>query len=222
MHPHGRTASRGRSVPAGVRTLHDVTPSAVLFDYAGVLTEDMWDSVGEFCARHGIAPDRIAGSYRPGGAFYELSVELECGRVEIPDFEPRLAEVLGLDDHTDLVHRLLGGLAVEQRMVAMMRSLREAGVRIVLLSNSWGEDMYDPTVRALCDAEVLSGVVGTRKPDPEIYGLAVEAAGVPASDCVFVDDQPVNLPPAQALGITTIHHTDPVATVTELRGLFLT
>lgn len=198
-----------------------MTPSAVLFDYAGVLTEDMWDSVGEFCARHGIAPDRIAGSYKPGGTFYELSVELECGRVEIPDFEPRLAEVLGLDDHTDLVHRLLGGLAVEARMVETMRSLKEAGVRIVLLSNSWGEDMYDPVVRSLCDAEVLSGVVGTRKPDPEIYGLAVEAAGVPAADCVFVDDQPVNLPPAEALGITTIHHTDPAKTIAQLQALFL-
>lgn len=197
-----------------------VTPSAVLFDYAGVLTEDMWASVGAFCVRHGIAPERLAGAYKPGAAFYELSCELECGRVEIPDFEPRLAEVLGLDDHTDLVHRLVGGLAPEPRMVACMRSLREAGVRIVLLSNSWGEAMYSPEVRALCDAEVLSGVVGTRKPDPEIYGLAVEAAGVPAADCVFVDDQPVNLPPAQALGIATINHTDPVMTVAELRERF--
>lgn len=221
MHPHGRTASRGRSVPAGVRTLHDVTPSAVLFDYAGVLTEDMWDSVGAFCARHGIAPERIAGNYRPGGDFYALSCELECGRVEIPDFEPRLAELLGLDDHTDLVQRLLGGMPVESRMVATMQELRAAGVRIVLLSNSWGEAMYDPSVRALCDAEVLSGVVGTRKPDPEIYGLAVEAAGVPAHECVFVDDQPVNLPPAEALGITTIHHTDPADTIAKLQQLFL-
>ncbi len=198
-----------------------MTPSAVLFDYAGVLTEDMWASVGAFCVRHGIAPERVAGSYRPGGDFYALSCELECGRVEIPDFEPRLAALLGLDDHTDLVHRLLGGLTVEARMLDAVRELRAAGVRIVLLSNSWGEAMYDPEVRALCDAEVLSGVVGVRKPDPEIYALAVEAAGVPAADCVFVDDQAVNLPPAQALGITTIHHTDPVETIAKLQELFV-
>jgi len=197
-----------------------VTPRALLLDYAGVLTEDMWASVGAFCARHGIAPDRLRGAYRPGAAFYELSCELECGRVEIPDFEPRLAAVLGLDDHSDLVDRLVGGLAVEERMRAAVARLRERGVRTVLFSNSWGEAMYDPGVRALCDAEVLSGLVGLRKPEPEIYALAVAAAGVPASACVFVDDQPVNLPPARDLGITAIHHTDPVATVAELERLF--
>ncbi|MTD45881.1 HAD-IA family hydrolase [Conexibacter sp. W3-3-2] len=222
MHPRGRTGRARRSVPGRATDgPYDapMRPTALLLDYAGVMTEDMWASVGGFCVRHGIAPERLAGAYRPGADFYELSVELECGRVSVEDFEPRLAAVLGLDDHTDLVQRLVGGLGVEPRMVEVVAAARAAGVRTVLLSNSWGEAMYAPEVRALCDAEVLSGRVGIRKPSPEIYAMAVEAAGVAASDCVFVDDQEVNLPPARALGITAVHHTDADATVAELRRL---
>ena len=52
------------------------------------------------------------------------------------------------------------------------------------------------------------------------YDLALAAAGVPAERCVFVDDTAENLPPAEALGIRTVHHVDPAATVRLLGQLF--
>lgn len=197
-----------------------MTPRALLLDYAGVLTVDMWGSLAAFCAQRGLPVDGLRAGYRPGEVFYELSCELECGRTTVADFEPRLAEVLGVDAHAGLVQGMVGGLAVEPRMVAAIVGLRARGVRLVLFSNSWGEDMYDPVVRAQFDAEVLSGRVGLRKPDPAIYDLAVQAAGVDARECVFVDDQPVNLEPARILGIDTIEHRDVTTTITALRARF--
>lgn len=200
--------------------MSDAAPRALLLDYAGVLTVDMWGTFARFLAEHGLTADGLQGAYRPGQPLYELSCELECGRVAIADFEPRLGEVLGIADHAGLVARITGGLAVEPVMAGAIRRLRDAGVRLVLFSNSWGEAMYAAEIRELCDAEVLSGVVGMRKPDPAIYRHAVQVAGVPAGACVFVDDQPVNLEPARELGIRTVHHTAPEATVAELERLF--
>lgn len=57
------------------------------------------------------------------------------------------------------------------------------------------------------------------KPDPAIYELTLERLGLPGQACVFVDDRPRNLPPAAALGITTVLATDEASTVAELEGL---
>ncbi|WP_371792979.1 HAD-IA family hydrolase [Streptomyces sp. NBC_01471] len=66
---------------------------------------------------------------------------------------------------------------------------------------------------------MLSEQVRLRKPDPRIYQLALDQLGLRGSECIFVDDIATNLPPAQALGITTIHATDPTHTVQQLRNL---
>jgi putative hydrolase of the HAD superfamily len=52
---------------------------------------------------------------------------------------------------------------------------------------------------------------GVMKPDPAAYLLILERMGVPAEGTVFVDDQPVNLRGAEAVGLTPVHldPTDP-------------
>ena len=44
--------------------------------------------------------------------------------------------------------------------------------------------------------------------------------GVPAAECVFVDDLRENVAGAEAVGMTALLHRDPEATVAELRRLF--
>ncbi|MGW7696804.1 HAD-IA family hydrolase [Streptomyces asiaticus] len=66
---------------------------------------------------------------------------------------------------------------------------------------------------------VLSEVVGMAKPNPAIYRLALERLGLPGSAWVFVDDHPVNLPPAEALGITTVLARREEDTVAELQAI---
>ena len=67
-----------------------------------------------------------------------------------------------------------------------------------MLSNSWGEDRYDRAqLEALFDTWVISGEVGVRKPDPEIYALAVERIGLPPAR-VRVRRRPARQPQAGA------------------------
>jgi FMN phosphatase YigB (HAD superfamily) len=58
-----------------------------------------------------------------------------------------------------------------------------------------------------------------RKPSPEMYALGAERVGLAPAQCVFVDDLPFNLEPAQELGMAVVHHTSAATTVPELERL---
>ena len=51
---------------------------------------------------------------------------------------------------------------------------------------------------------VSSCFVGLRKPERDIYRLALETTQFPAEDCCFIDDRPLNLECAAKLGMHTI------------------
>src|SRR5436305_10456587 len=105
-------------------------------------------------------------------------------------------------------------------MVDAVAAARTAGIHTGLISNSWGTRRYDRSRLAeLFDGVVISGEVGMRKPAPEIYELGAQRIGLAPSDCVFVDDLPFNLKPAEQLGMAAVHHTGPAQTIDELERL---
>ncbi len=135
-------------------------------------------------------------------------------------FENGLGRLLGVERAEGLIDRLFAGAQPEPSMVDAVRAARTAGIATGLISNSWGTTRYPRDLLAeLFDGVVISGEVGMRKPAPRIYELGAEAIGRPAAECVFVDDLPFNLPPAQELGMATVHHVDPAATIAELERL---
>lgn len=56
---------------------------------------------------------------------------------------------------------------------------------------------------------IFSHEVGVRKPDPRVYHEALKKAQVKPDEVIFIDDKPVNLVPAQELGMTTILFESP-------------
>jgi putative hydrolase of the HAD superfamily len=71
----------------------------------------------------------------------------------------------------------------------------------------------------LFDGVVISGLVGIRKPAPEIYSMGADAIGLPPAECVYVDDLGFNLKPAKELGMATILHSDAQDTIPQLEEL---
>jgi epoxide hydrolase-like predicted phosphatase len=115
---------------------------------------------------------------------------------------------------------MMAGATVEPDMVDMVRHARAAGIRVAMVSNSWGELRYPRDVVAeLFEATVISGKEGFRKPDARMYTLGAERLGLQPSDCVMVDDLPFNLGPAAELGMATVLHHDPEATIGRLQVL---
>jgi epoxide hydrolase-like predicted phosphatase len=115
---------------------------------------------------------------------------------------------------------MFGGVRPDDRMMAAVRSARAAGLRTGLISNSMGGASYDRSLfPQLFDGVVISGEVGLHKPQPEIFLLGAERAGLEAEQCVFVDDLRENCEGAEAVGMTAVLHRGADTTVPELERL---
>ena len=192
----------------------------LLVDFGGVLTTDVFLSFQGFCQEEGLEPDTVAQRFRADPSARELLGDLETGRLTEAEFEPRFARLLEIENHAGLIDRLFARMRPDDAMVEAVRAAKRAGVRTGLVSNSWGHGRYDRSAfPELFDGVVISGEVGLRKPSPEIYSLGAERIGVPASECVFVDDLPGNLKPARELGMATVHHVSAEQTLPELERL---
>jgi putative hydrolase of the HAD superfamily len=67
---------------------------------------------------------------------------------------------------------------------------------------------------------VISGEVGMRKPDREIFEHTLDLLGVPAGETVFVDDLLANVQAAVGFGLVGVHHTSYDETAAELEAIF--
>jgi epoxide hydrolase-like predicted phosphatase len=115
---------------------------------------------------------------------------------------------------------MFAGSVADDAMLGAVKSAREAGIKTGLISNSWGVDRYPQQLMdELFDGVVISGVVGIRKPAPEIYAMGAQAVGLTPDECVFVDDLGFNLRPAKELGMATVLHTDAGQTIVQLEAL---
>jgi putative hydrolase of the HAD superfamily len=193
----------------------------LLVDFGGVLTTNVFDSFKAFCRREGLPEDTIKETFRSDGEGLALLRLLERGEIESDEFERRFAPVIGVSDHDGLVGRLFAEMGPDEPMLDSVRSVRAAGVRTGLISNSWGAGLaYDPALlEELFDAVVISGDVGMHKPEPEIFELAADRIGVPPPECVFVDDLRENCAGAEAVGMTAILHRGSETTLPRLEEL---
>lgn len=94
--------------------------------------------------------------------------------------------------------------------LAAIDRARKAGKKLAILSNEldlfYGSEFRDrlPFLKDF-DAIVDATYTGILKPDPRAYALCLKELGLPASACVFVDDQFRNIAGADAAGMQTVH-----------------
>ena len=105
-------------------------------------------------------------------------------------------------------------------MAGLVHRIRRYDVRTALLSNSWGDQYMRDGWSDLFDVVVISGEVGMRKPEPEIFQHTLGLLGLDAAQCVFVDDHDRNIRAAAALGIIGVWHQTYAQTAAELEILF--
>lgn len=191
----------------------------LLIDWGGVLTTNLFSSFHAYCVQSEIDPQALVGRFREDPKFRELLIALEKGTLDEEAFEQSFAVMLGVAPE-GLVDGLFAGVGPDEAMIEAVRKARQAGIRTGLISNSWGTHRYPHELfEELFDGIVISGQEGMRKPSRRMYELGAERAGIETNLCVYVDDLPFNLPPAQELGMTTVHHTSSKTTVPELERL---
>lgn len=201
----------------------------IIIDWGGVLTTPLGQTIDSWLRAERIDAELyyrvltswVGPGYAPGNGHPSPVHSLERGEVDPAQFERGLAAELRLVDGgpvmaEGLLNRMFAGFAPVEEMYALVRQARLRGMRTCLLSNSWGNGYPRERFAGTFDAVVISGEVGMRKPEQEIFAHAADLVGLPAAECAFVDDIEYNVTAARELGMTGILHRTPEETRAEL------
>lgn len=95
--------------------------------------------------------------------------------------------------------------------LALLKSIKEtSNLKVALISNE-GEGLTEHRsrkfgLRQLADFCIFSHFVHLRKPDREIWRLALHLAQVEPYECVYIDDRMMFVDVAASMGFTAVHH----------------
>ncbi|KWX02312.1 HAD family phosphatase [Carbonactinospora thermoautotrophica] len=205
---------------------------ALIVDWGGVLTTGLEEAMVAWCEADGIDYHEYLKAMRewlgPEGeaeARFNPIHALERGEIEVPHFEEQLAARLRTKDGQPvpakgLIKRMFRCFDHVPAMINVVRHVHQSGIKTALLSNSWGNEYPREGWEEMFDAVVISGEVGMRKPEPDIYRYAADQIGCRPEECVFVDDLRHNVRGAVEVGMVGIHHRSYEETVEELEALF--
>jgi putative hydrolase of the HAD superfamily len=194
---------------------------AVLLDALGTLLElePPWPLLREQLAARGVAITEAQArtALRAEMAFYRAHHDEARDPAGLDDLRDRCTTVLeeALPPHArglpDLRAALLASLRFRAypEVPGVLAALREAGVRLVVVSN-WDVSLHEALratgLAALVDGAVASAEAGAAKPDPAIFARALELAGdVPPELAVHAGDTvEADVEGARAAGIAAV------------------
>ncbi|OYX62525.1 MAG: hypothetical protein B7Y88_14215 [Sphingomonadales bacterium 32-64-17] len=113
-------------------------------------------------------------------------------------------------EKTRITSEIVTELPVRPGVLRIIDEARAAGVRLGVCTTSNAKfidavlDLFGAERKAAFEFVHAGDVVAKKKPDPEIYNLALETLGLPASDCVVVEDSRNGLLAATGAGIPTL------------------
>jgi putative hydrolase of the HAD superfamily len=188
---------------------------AIISDFGGVLTSPLHGAFQAFQDTSGVPLEELGTAMAAIGARLGVNplFELETGRLSEVDFLTQigvqLSEQLGRTvDMDGFGERYFAHLEPNEPMISYMRELRERGYKLAICTNNVRE--WEARWRAMLPVEEIfdvvvdSAFVGTRKPEPRIYELTLDALGVDAGAALLIDDIEANCTGARALGIQAI------------------
>jgi len=111
-------------------------------------------------------------------------------------------------------------------MIELIRRLKTLyGLKIVVVSNE-GRELNEYRIRkfkldGFVDFFISSCFVRLRKPDADIFRLALDTVRVPVNQVVYIENTPMFVQIAEGLGIRSILHTDYKTTRAKLASLGL-
>ena len=111
-------------------------------------------------------------------------------------------------------------------MIALLVQLRAQGLKIVVVSNE-SRELNAFRIRTFglakfVDSFISSCFVGLRKPDANIFQLALDIAQTPAHQVLYIENTPMFVQIAESIGIKSILHTDCESTRAQLVSLGVT
>lgn len=113
-------------------------------------------------------------------------------------------------EKTKLTSEIVADLPVRPGVLRLIDEARAAGVRLGVCTTSNPKfidavlDLFGPERKAAFEFVLAGDVVSRKKPDPEIYLLALKTLDLPASECMVIEDSRNGLLAAAGAGIPTL------------------
>ena len=197
--------------------------TCLFLDVGGVLLTDGWDhharkrAAAHFRLKWTEMEDRhhlTSDTYEEG----KLTLEEYLGRVVFYEKRPFT--------RTEFRRFMFAQSKSYPEMIDLVRKLKaKHGLKIVVVSNE-GRELNAHRIRkfklgAFVDAFISSCFVHVRKPDADIFRLALDIAQAPARQVVYIENTPMFVQIAEGLGIRSILHTDYRSTCAKLASFGL-
>jgi putative hydrolase of the HAD superfamily len=189
---------------------------ALIFDFGNVVAHFDYRKACDRLGRPvGISGEALLERAR-GLGFLPLVQDYERGRVPAEVFSREFCSLLGLEVAHDAFALAWADIfALNEPIAPLIADLKGQGYTLVLGSNT--NELHAVHFRrqfaatlANFDHLILSYEIGHIKPSAEFYQACAAAAGVSASECLFIDDLPENVAGAREAGMEGIVFRDVV------------
>lgn len=182
---------------------------AVFTDVGGVILTNGWDTEGRKLAAAQFNLDRAEMDSRHRMTFdtYEIGkLSLDAYLDRIVFYQPR---TFSKDDFKAFMY---AQSKPYPDMLDLMRRVKARnGIKLAVVSNE-GRELTEYRIRTFglsdfVDFFVSSCFVRFRKPDADIFRMAIDMVQVPPERTIYLDDRELFVEVARSLGLQAIHHT---------------
>lgn len=187
-----------------------MTIDTLFFDVGGVLLSNGWDGAGR---RH--VADEMGIDFEEFAGRHELVADaFETGEIDLSTYLDRTVFHKPRPfDEAEFVEHMLALSRADDASLDLASRLKRTGRYLMAILNNESKALNQHRIDAFGLRErfhlfLSSSIVGVKKPDERIYRLALEITQRDPSQCLFVDDRPVNLESAADLGMEVVEFTD--------------
>jgi len=198
--------------------------TTLFLDIGGVLLTNGWDTAlrKKTAAHFGVDYTELDHRHRVTYDTYEEGkMTLQRYLDQVIFFEPRAFSC------DDVVRFILEDARPYDDMISLVKKLRAVyGLRIAVVSNE-GREIAEDRIRRFglkdfVDFFIVSAFVHLRKPDEDIYRLALDVAQVRPPEVAYIEDRPLLCEVAAGLGIRAVLNRDAAGSRAALAEMGLT
>jgi putative hydrolase of the HAD superfamily len=197
--------------------------TALFLDLGGVLLTNGWDRASRELAAQSFGLDRKEMDER-----HHLTFDTyEEGKLSLDEY---LRRVVFYEKRSFSEKQFRDFMLAQSKpfpeMINLIRALKARyGLKVAAVNNE-GRELNDYRIGkfqldVFVDLFVSSCIVHVRKPDEDIYRIALDIAHAYPAETVYIDDRLMFVEVAQSLGLHGIHHTGYASTVEKLAALGL-
>jgi putative hydrolase of the HAD superfamily len=194
--------------------------NTLFLDIGGVLLTDGWDRDSRKTAANMFDLDHNDMEER-----HHLNFETyELGKMTLDTYLDRVifnqTRKFSTDEFKTFMYRQSRSYP---KMIELIIHLKkDCGLKVAAISNE-GRELNEYRINQFklsyfIDFFISSSIVNLRKPDADIFRLALDIAQVDAGESIYIDNQPMFVKIAEGFGMNGICHTDYDSTVAKLHS----